>query len=471
MKKIRSTTDSLGVEKSVRPGNYLADAFAQVAMNSITGLVGLLVFVYTDKVGMAAGTAGLAIFLAKIVDAFTDLVMGPLVDRTNTRWGKARPWFLWMALPAAVVVPLLFTVPSGASDGTQLAWALGTNILATGVVATALGIPYAVLMVYATKSSQERGSRGLFRAIAGFLAGAVLSIFAVPLSNMLGGDQAAWQKLGIAFGVIAGLASLIVFLGTRERNEVAAESSTEAAPPVREGLLFLLRNPYWVKLLIFGLLANMVWGLGGASGVYWAKWVMGDENIVALLGTVGLLPYVVGFAAIGPLNKRFGLTNVLRWSLVLTVVSFVIRSLAPANLTVVLVGGALGGLGGIAMMVNTIVLVSLIAEWNELKFGHNLAGLNASASNFGGKIGAGVGAAMIGWILAATAYDPSLPAQETPAYLGILAFSMWIPGLLALIQWLLLWRFDLEKIYPGVIAELEERRAAARADAAAVAAE
>ena len=458
----RGRVDALGIEKNIRWWQYLGDAQGLVVNGLVSGMVGLLTYFYTDKVGMAAGTAALAILLAKVFDSFTDLIMGPIVDRTRTRWGKARPWFLFMALPAGVSLPLMFMIPAGAGGAFQFAWAVLTNAFATSVVMTALMIPYGVLLVYSTRSPAERTAMSIWRAVFSFIAGAIVAIMAVPMANMLGGTQDAWIKLAVIFGVLATIASLLVFFTARERFDDEGAERQASDVPYLEGLSFLFRNKHWVLLLIVNLMASIGYALGGAGGVYYAKWILGDENLVGLLGAVGFLPFLIGFAIIGPLSKRFGITNIIRVGLVLAILASVVRSFNPYSLELTLATSFFSGLGLVPMMVSVGVLTSFIAEYNELHFGNNLAGLNASATGFGSKLSAGLGAALIGWLLALGAYDPNLPAQGQGAINAILAFSIWVPGALALVELVALHWFDLEKHYPSIVGQLAERRAAAQ---------
>ena len=207
--------DSYGVQKTMRGRHFLGDGMGMLALNTISGLVGMVTYFYTDKVGLAAGMVGTILLVAKIIDAFTDLGMGYIVDRTNTRYGKARPWILWMALPVLVTVIALFAVPAGASGGVKIAWALVTNILLTAVVYTAIAIPYGCLLSLGTKSVEERSRMGIYRSVFGYIAGMIIAILLIPLSNLLGGDQRAWMILGTVFGVVSALALLGTFFSTK----------------------------------------------------------------------------------------------------------------------------------------------------------------------------------------------------------------------------------------------------------------
>lgn len=121
--------DKFGVQKVMKTRDYFGDSLGQFSLNAISGLIGQLTYFYTDKVGLAAGAVATAFMISKIIDAFTDLIMGNIVDHTKPGREKYRPWLLRMALPAAVIIVLLFTVPKGVSSTFQIGYMLLTNIL------------------------------------------------------------------------------------------------------------------------------------------------------------------------------------------------------------------------------------------------------------------------------------------------------------------------------------------------------
>ena len=141
-------TDKFGVQKVMRGSDYFADSLGQFALNAMSGLVGQLTYFYTDKVGMAAGAVATVFFICKIIDAFTDIIMGNIVDHTKPGKEKYRPWILKMAIPAAIIMVLLFTVPSALSEPGKLAYMFITNVLLTAIVYTAIAIPYTSLQLY-----------------------------------------------------------------------------------------------------------------------------------------------------------------------------------------------------------------------------------------------------------------------------------------------------------------------------------
>ena len=183
MSKKQLGVDSYGIQKVMRTGDYFTDSLGQFALNSISGLVGQLTYFYTDKVGMAAGATATVFFICKIIDAFTDIIMGNIVDHTAPGKEKYRPWILRMTLPAAVVIVGLFTVPSNFSEVGKLAYMLITNMLLTAIIYTAICIPYGSLQVVRTNSQEERGVMGTWRAAAGYVSGMLIAIGIIPITN------------------------------------------------------------------------------------------------------------------------------------------------------------------------------------------------------------------------------------------------------------------------------------------------
>ena len=152
--------DRNGVQKVMRLPDYLADSLGLFSLNAVSGLVGQLTYFYTEKVGLAAASVATAFIVVKILDAFTDLIMGNIIDHTKPGKERYRPWLLRAGIPMAVVVALLFMVPKNAGDTVKLAYMFITNLLATAVLYTAVSIPYLSLQVVRTNSEEERATMG-----------------------------------------------------------------------------------------------------------------------------------------------------------------------------------------------------------------------------------------------------------------------------------------------------------------------
>ena len=455
--------DSFGVQKTMRWYHFLGDGATQLSLNSISGLIGMLTYFYTDKIGLAAGVVGTILLLTKFIDAFTDLIMGRVVDKTKSKYGKARPWFLWMSLPMGIMCIALFCIPQDASNAVKNTYAFITNILATAIVYTAVAIPYGCIMATRTKSISERSTMGIVRSIFGYIAGTVIAILLIPITNMLGGNQGAWIKVSVVFGIISFISLLITFFTSKEQvTEVdmnQAKTKDEEDISFKESVVLLFKNKYWVIMLAVMLIVNITYSLSGSSGVYYTKYILQNENLVGIMGAIGLIPVFIGFSIVGPMIKKFGLSKTVRISLVVGLLANVVRVFTPYSFISAIVCGAFTTFSTIPIMAVGGVLVNNTIEYGELKFGKRIIGMTNSASGFGAKIGSGLGAAMIGWFLALGKYDGTLAVQSQSAINMILFICVYLPAILLLVMYLIFRKYDLDEQYPQIVKELEERRA------------
>ncbi|MDR1643644.1 MAG: glycoside-pentoside-hexuronide (GPH):cation symporter [Clostridiales bacterium] len=454
--------DGQGIQKTMSLKNFLGDSVGMIALNGMSGLVGMLTYFYTDKVGIAAAAAGTIMIIAKIIDAFTDLAMGHIMERTKSRFGKARPWIIRMAIPAFIAVVAIFCVPSQASSAVKFSYGLLSNAFATAIVYTAIAIPYGCLMAYVTRSTEERSKMGIFRALLGYIIGMIIAIGLIPLTNALGGDQAAWIKLGVIFGIIIAVSLVIAFISNKERysSQTDADGNVieEEKIPFFTAVNYMFHNKYWVIMLLAMVSINVLYALSGATGIYYAKWILKDENIVAILGAIGLVPVAIGFSITGPMIKRFGLAKTARIALLIGIAGTAARVAFPYDIWSALVFGPFISFGTIPLMAVGGVLVNNTVEYGEWMHGKRLVGMSNSASGFGSKVGSGLGGALIGWVLALGGYDASLAAQSPGALNSILAICIWIPGLMLVLVYVLLRFYDLDAKYPQIVKELDERK-------------
>lgn len=455
--------DSMGVQKTMRTGDYLGDGLGQLPLNIMANLVGQLTYFYTEKVGLAAGMVATMLLVAKILDAFTDLIMGKIMDAGKSPKGKCRPWFLRMAVPAAAVIILLFTVPRNASNGLQAGYVLLTNVLLSAVVYTALAIPYTALMSIRTKSQEERAKMGIFRTIFGYVAGMVIAILLIPITNMLGGDQAAWIKLGVVFAAVSLISLLILYKVTREQVTETirpSDNKNEDDVPFGQAIGYLFKNKCWVLMLGANLLMNISYGLSAGGGTYYAKYILGDDNLVGIMGAVGLIPTFVGFILVGPLTKKLGMRKTCMLSCAIGAVACVARAFTPYSFYSCLIGGCFTTFANIPMMCLFGAMVNNCVEYNEWKFGKRLVGMTNSASSFGSKIGSGIGGSLIGWMLAIAGYNAALEIQPASVNIAIIGFGIYVPLLLFIGMFVMLKLYDLDAKYPQIIADLQARKEA-----------
>ena len=455
--------DKMGIQKVMRMPDYLGDAAGQFSLNAISGLVGQLTYFYTDKVGVAAGAIATALLIVKILDAFTDIIMGYIVDHTKPGKEKYRPWILRMIIPMAVVMVLMFTVPSNVSSPLQIAYMFITNFLFTAVIYTIICVPYQAIMVVRTNSQEERAKMGTWRAAAGYVSGMIIAVMIIPITNMLGGDQKAWVIFSAGLAVISAILLFVTYKTSKEyaaadgqTAEIPAEPEEESVP-FAETLKCLFRNKYWVMALILAICSNIFYGLSNSSGTYYCKWIYGNDNLVGILGGVGLIPTILGFVVTPIMIKTLGVTKSLRVSFVIGIIGNVLRIINPYNFVYNAVLGCFSTFANIPMMCLLGTITAMSIDYNEYKFGKRMVGTSQAAASFGSKVGNGVGASMIGWCLAIAAYDATATVLTPAVKQAIFTFNIYAPLAMFVIMFIVAMKFDLVKKLPEIQAELQKK--------------
>ena len=450
--------DKDGQQKHLRPVDYLTDSLGQFSLNSLNQLTGQLTYFYTTKLGMASGTVGTVLLFSKIFDAITDLFMGKIVDKTNTKAGKARPWLLRMVIPAFLACVLLFTVPQS-MGAFRYVYALVTAVFASAIVYTAIAVPYYTMMSYKTKSSEEKGKMGTWRAAVGYAIGVACGIGLIPITVALGDDQAAWIKFGAILGVLSAICLFITYKFSREIYHDEGEmAQKEAKVSIWEGIKMLVHNKYWIKITVVGVAMNIMYGIILVAPLYYGLIIMGNPGFYSTVNTVNIFPSVIGFLTVGFWIKRFGLTGTAKWASVIGIVGCIIRMVAPMNSIIFLAGGVL-------MMYATIPLISVLpamtlntAEQNMQNHGVRITGMTNASNSFVGKLGGGVGGSLIGWVLAwggFDAFNAGTIGVTSGLKASVFALNSYIPLAMFAVILLVLFRYDFEEKLPAILKDNE----------------
>ena len=464
-KEVRYDAD--GARRVMRGGDYMADFGGQLALGLMSNIVGQLTYFYTDKVGLAVGSVGIVMAIAKVMDALTDVIFGNIIDHSKGGNRKYYQWMLRMAIPAALIMALIFTVPVQAGQIPALIYVLVTNLLLTAVIYTMIATPFSAVMVVRTNSQSERGSMGVFRAVGNYGAGMIVAIATIPVTNMLGGTQSAWIKYGTVLGIVVLLLFLICYnngrkavfasdLGENEQEETVEEE----AVPFKEAMGMLFHNKYWVIVLLFNLITQVTNTISGSGGTYYCKWIFGNDSLVGLLGAAGMLATVVGFALSKPIIAKLGVTKTIYVGLLGAAIPAAVRCIMPTNFVVYMVTGLVGSFIQIPLMCLYGVLLAMAVDYNEWKYDKTLVATSSGAIGFGSKVGGGVGSLLLSLFLVLGSYDPTVAEATTSMRYSIYGFSNYLPVVINLLMFFIFTRFDLEKKLPAMRKEVAERKAA-----------
>ncbi len=241
---------------------------------------------YTDTMGVAAGIAGTLLLVGRFWDAFFDPMMGVMADRTNTRWGKFRPWVLWTALPWAVVMVLAYTAP-GWGYGPTLVYAAVTNILLMTLY-SANNTPYSAMTAVMTGDVNERTSLSSFRFVAAMIAQLIVGGFTLPLVAKFGqGNNAkGWTMTMSLWASICVVCFVITFLTTRERIQPVAQERV----PVKDAFGTLVKIGPWIAMFIVTLAHFTANSMRDGTVFYFFQYYVDKGQLFNFLHAAGL-PY------------------------------------------------------------------------------------------------------------------------------------------------------------------------------------
>lgn len=262
-----------------------------------------LLYYYTDIFGLSPAAVGTMFLITKLIDVVTDPVMGMVADRTNTRWGKFRPYLLWMALPYGICGYAMFANPELTESG-KLIYAYITYTLMM-LAYTAINVPYSALMGVISPVSIERTKVSSYRFFFAFSAGWLIVTFVRPLKDALGGgdEVLGFQLVMAIFAVLSVAFFWICFATTKERVAPPVKQSTN----VKADLAALLSNGPWLVLFIAGILTLMSIAVRAGGTMYYFKYFIGDDGAV-LFHLLGLdFDRTSVFMSLGTIAMLFGL--------------------------------------------------------------------------------------------------------------------------------------------------------------------
>jgi len=433
-------------------------SLGDTASHFVWDMVGFWILIfYTDTFGISPAAAGTIMLIARFWDMVSDPIMGIIADRTKTKWGKFRPYILWMALPYSVLAVLTFTTPNLGATG-KVIWA-GTTYFLLMTVFTAINLPYSSLGAVMTSDSYERAGLNSYRFIFAFVGQFIVSGTALSLALYFGkGDNAkGYQYTLILFAIISFILFMITFKTTKERVQPPKEQKES----LKEDFKNLVKNKPWVILFFVGIISFIMFALQNLSIAYYFKYYIGREENVQLFNVIGTVALIVAIPFSKPLAKKFGKRNVFLASSLLSGFFFMLLYVpGPKNIISIYVINVLAKMCYAPAVPLLWTMLADTADYSEWKTGRRSTGLVFSAATFAQKAGWGVGGALAGWLLAIFKFMPNVE-QTVTAITGIKLMISVIPGILYMSCAILLYFYAIDHETCEIMQkELEARRSA-----------
>ncbi len=425
-----------------------------------------LLYFYTDVFGISAAAAGTMFLIVRLLDTLYDPIVGVLADRTNSKYGKFRPWIIYTVIPFGVVGFLTFYTPEIATSA-KLVYAYVTYTAMMFIYST-INVPYGALMAVITSNSLERTSLSAFRSIFAFSGGIIVQAFTLKLVQYFGllkanAEGVPNEQFGfsVAMGIYSFLA-VLMFLTTFFLCKERVKPINEEKIPVKKDLKDLFTNVPWLLLTLVGIMTCLYVAVRNGSIIYYFKYYVNNTGPASLFGftissealvstfmVVGTACSILGTVLLKPMAALIGKKRVYIVSMTLgTILSIAYYFLQKDQITLMFVFQALCNFAVGPAMAMMWSMYADTADYSEWKNGRRATGLIYSSANFAQKFGWSVGGAIAGYLLAYYGFVANVTASpETERGVRIL-FSL-MPAIWSFIAVIALFFYQLDekKVY------------------------
>lgn len=474
------TTQPLSIKEKI--GYSLGDLSANLVFQT---LITYLAYFYTDIYGLEADDATAIIFFVGTAAAIGfNPIVGALADRTNSRWGKFRPWILWTAIPLGVTSVLAFTTPDFSYNG-KVIYAVITYTLLLLLYAGS-NLPYSALSGVITGDMKERNSISAYRFVAVMFAQFFVQVFMLPIIMYAGdGDKAMGIEITMTWLAVVGtILLLITFITTKERIVPTKEQSSSLLEDIKD----LIKNIPWVIMLTVTTLLFITLSMKGGAYVYYfenyvSKNSLGDfispildflSNIgidffgndpvsagFGLFNAGGIIFMIIGIGLSKMLADKYGKRNVFGFFLFIsTLFILVFYMLSPESIGLIFGAQIFHGFFYGITIPLLWAMIADVADYSEWKNNRRATAIIFSAMMVGLKLGLSIGGALVAQILGNYGYKPNIALEQTEsAILGTKMLVSIYPSIPFLLATGLLFFYVIDKNLEDKIEEdLSKRR-------------
>lgn len=446
----------------VPPKEKLAYCFGDPALTLMyTMTTTLLIYFYTNVVGISAGSVGMIMLVSRVFDGVSDVIMGTIIDRTHSKYGKARIWILRLAVPYALAAVFLFTMP-GLGDMGKVIYAFVTYNIMNTVVYTAISQPFHALGSLMSRDRRERDVICNIRMILSITASMVITAFTLPLINKLAvviqNEQAAWIIVTAVYAAVSVFVLINTYITCTERVQTAQKVKENI--PFLKALKATVTNPYFLIALGLMLFYTVYQIIIGTDLTYYCQYVLNDVDLVMPLSAAEKIATIAGIALLPRILPRFGKRSLICVGCLVGIAGQLIFLLNITSVPLGIVTCIMRGIGIAPFYGVQYSLPSDAIEYGHWKTGMRIEGLMFSSMSMGQKAGSGFTSAIMGAVLSMAAFDglKATAAEQAPAAIeAIKSFYLYVPIGIWLIMFLIAACYRLDKKYDRMMGELMAR--------------
>ena len=401
-------------------------------------LVSYVTYFATDSLFLSATSIGMVLAFSRVFDGITDLIAGALIDKTKTRWGKARPFVLvgflyWISLLA------IFATPASLSDIGKLVWIMITYNLNGAVFNTLIGTAKPVLLRRTTIDDNARIKTLTMTSLLMNVAAVVVSVI-LPLIIAKNNTPQGWLMMGVVFAVIGCISTAITFfccveyteeelveLGIIDQNAVNKDKLS-----LKDSFYAIVKNKYLLIYIVQYIIIMLAMGMFNGAGTYYYSTNLGDLTLMSTVSLVSILSYPL-FLVYPKIIEKIGAIRFTRYTLLIGGIGFLALSFVGDNLILLCVTSFLAGflLVGVNVVGNEIIIQCM--DYSYLKNGIRAEGIYSALAGFSYKVAMGVSSAIMGIILGLAHYDGALAVQPESAHIAINAMFNLFPAAVGII--------------------------------------
>ncbi|VUX00488.1 Inner membrane symporter YicJ [[Ruminococcus] torques] len=420
-----------------------------------------LIFYYTDVVGLNPAIIGTLLLVSRLFDGVTDVAMGHIVDRTHSKYGKARCYILWMSIPFAICSCFLFAVPTNISVTLQYIYVFISYNLVCSLLYTALSVPFQTLSCLVTENQYERGLFGVFTMLFATVGVMIVNSFTLGLVDYFGGTARAWTITIAIFAVIGLAAHMFCFFNVKERvGDLPTEDSNPDAGLI-DSVRALFYNSYWIRMVFVTVLIFLSYMTYMAALIYYCNVSLGNIGLYAIIANICNVCEITSYVLASAAFKKFGKVKTMTTSNIIFIIVIICEFIAVSMIGNVPLIIGLTILKGFSIGMTMVPMNGIMADCVtlcEMKTGVNAKGVGISAMSVGQKCGTGLSSALFGFILAWGGYSEAATSFSDRVIFSVNFSYLLVPLICAVIIALLLFRYNLEKDYSNAIQEQEVKR-------------
>ncbi|MCM1122432.1 MAG: glycoside-pentoside-hexuronide (GPH):cation symporter [Eubacterium sp.] len=424
-----------------------------ISTSVAAALVSYITFFATDYMGISAMTAGMIFMISKVFDGVTDIIAGYLIDKTNTRIGKGRPYELalvgyWLCLVILFAAPQMGVAPS-------CVYLFVTYSLINSVFMTFLNCNESVYLANVLENPEHSVTIGAVTGFVSLIFTMVASMLLPQMVATMGTTRKGWLMISLILAVPFTLLGLVRFTMVKERHQTAAVAREKLT--LKDMLSCLAQNKYILLFAFVIFISNIGSNLVNGVQTYYFQYIMGDLGLASIM-SLSMLAVIIVIMITPVLSNKFGFVNVMRTTTLIGMCGYLIRLLAPRNMLLLFVSNVIAMMGFFTMFSFASTFIIDCIDYGEWKTGKRSEGTISCAQSVTAKIGTAVGAGVIGVLMGITGYDGALEVQPDSANTMIIMLFSVIPAIFCLIQFIFLKVYDLDKKLPQIREELKQRR-------------